>query len=316
VRRYILHRLLLLVPLLLGISLLTFAMAHLAPGDPISTQFGLDVRGMEPKTVERLRDALGLNDPLPVQYLRYLGNLIRGDLGRSLTTRAPVSQEIFARFPATLQLAFAAMAIVVLVAIPLGIVAAVKRGSLLDYLSMLGAVIGVSIPNFWFGLMLMLLFTLKLGWLPSGGRGDGTLLSTLRSLVLPAVTLGTGMLGLVTRMMRGSMLEVLGQDYVRTAHAKGLAPRLILVRHNLRNSLIPVITTLGLQSAALLGGTVVVETIFAWPGIGRLAVNAIWRRDYPVIMGTVLVFSVIFVLANLAADILYTALDPRIRYDR
>jgi peptide/nickel transport system permease protein len=198
--------------LLLGISLLTFAMAHLAPGDPISTQFGLDLRGMEPETVDRLRDTLRLNDPLPVQYLRYLGNLIRGDLGWSLTTRAPVSQEISARFPATLELALAAMAIVVSVAIPLGIVSAVKRGSLLDLLGMFGAVLGVSIPNFWFGLMLMLLFSPKLGWLPSGGRGDGTLLSTLRSLVLPAVTLGTGMLGQVSRMMR--------------EHAAGLGPGL------------------------------------------------------------------------------------------
>ena len=170
-------------------------------------------------------------------------------------------------------------------------------------------------PSFWFGIMLMLLFSLQLGWLPSTGRGDGTAIGTIKALIMPAVTLGTGLMGLVTRLTRSSMLEVLGQDYMRTAHAKGLAPWLVLLRHGLRNALIPVLTIVGLQFASLLGGAVIVETIFAWPGIGRLAVNAIWRRDYPVIMGTVLVFSVIFVLANLLVDVLYTFIDPRIRYD-
>lgn len=310
-KRYILRRLLLLAPMLLGMSLVTFSLAHLAPGDPISVQFGLDPRGMEPAMVERLREAMGLDDPLPTQYLRYLGNLLRGDLGRSLATRSPVSCEIAARFPATLQLAIAAMGVVLLVGIPLGVVSAVKRGSLIDHLSMFVAVLGVSVPNFWFGIMLILFFALKLGLLPSGGRTDGA----LTSLILPAVTLGTGMVGLVTRMMRSSMLEVLAQDYVRTARAKGLAPWLVVVRHGLRNALIPVVTTLGVQSAALLGGAVIVETVFAWPGIGRLAVNAIWRRDYPVILGTVLVFSITFVLMNLFVDLLYTVLDPRIGHD-
>jgi len=314
-KRYIVRRLLLLAPLLLGVSALTFALIHLAPGDPLSTQFGLNPRGMEPETVERLRAQLGLNDPLPVQYFRYLGSLLRGDMGRSLATRTSVSQEILARFPATLELAIATQALVLLVAIPLGVLSAVKRGSLVDALCSGGALLGVSMPSFWFGIMLMLLFAQKLGWLPSTGRGDGTLVGALKALVLPALTLGAGLMGLVARVTRSQLLEVLSQDHVRTAHAKGLAPPWVLIRHGVRNALIPVVTILGMQAASLLGGAVIVETVFAWPGIGRLAVNAIWRRDYPVIMGTVLVFSVLFVLTNLGVDILYTLIDPRIRYD-
>jgi len=328
-RRYIVRRLLLLVPLLLGVSVLTFALIHLAPGDPLSTQFGLNPRGMEPETVERLRAQLGLNDPLPVQYFRHLGSLLRGDMGRSLATRTPVSQEIWARFPATLELAIATEALVLLVSIPLGVLSAVavspwspappvprrRWARLVDALCSGGALLGVSMPSFWLGIMLMLLFAQNLGWLPSTGRGDGTLVGALKALVLPAVTLGAGLMGLVARVTRSQLLEVLSQDHVRTAHAKGLAPRWVLIRHGVRNALIPVVTILGMQAASLLGGAVIVETIFAWPGIGRLAVNAIWRRDYPVIMGTVLVFSVLFVLTNLGVDILYTLIDPRIRYD-
>lgn len=313
-RRYIIERVLLLIPLLFGISILTFALVHVAPGDPIATQFGLDLRGIEPETIARMRQQLGLNDPVPVQYLRYIRNLLRGDMGTSLSTKSPVAKEIFQRFPATIQLAGASMAVVLVLSIPLGIISALKRASVLDNLAMGGALLGVSMPSFWFGIMLILLFGLKLGWLPTAGRGEG-LGGTLRSLVLPAVTLGTGMMGLVTRITRSSMLEVLGQDYIRTAHAKGLAPMTVIIRHGLRNALIPVITILGIQFAGLLGGAVIVETIFAWPGMGRLAVNAIWRRDYPVIMGCVLVFAALFVLANLMVDILYTLIDPRIRYD-
>jgi peptide/nickel transport system permease protein len=315
VKRYVVQRLLLLGPLLLGVSLLTFAMIHLAPADPIMAQFGLGVRGMEPATLDRMRQELGLNDPLPVQYLRYLGSLLQGDLGQSLTTRAPVGREIVARLPATLELAAAAMAIVLLVSFPLGILSALKRGSLLDNLCMGGALLGVSMPSFWLGLMLLLLFALELQWLPSGGRGDGTPLGAIESVILPAITLSAGLVGLMTRIVRASMLEVLAQDYIRTAHAKGVAAWGVLLRHALRNALVPVVTLLGMQFAGLLGGAVIVESIFAWPGMGRLAVNAIWRRDYPVIMGTVLVFSMVFVLTNLAVDVFYTVVDPRIRYD-
>jgi peptide/nickel transport system permease protein len=313
--RYIVTRLIILVPLLLGVSVLTFLLVHLAPGDPISTQFGLDPRGQDTETMERLREELGLNDPLPVQYWNYLRNLLQGDMGNSISTKSPVSQEILSRLPATIQLALAAIILVLLISIPLGIISAVKRGSITDNLAMGGALLGVSMPAFWFGIMLMLLLSLQLGWLPSGGRGDGTFVGGLKALFMPALTLAVGMMGLVTRIMRSSMLEVLGQDYMRTAKAKGLTPRLVLLRHGLRNSLIPVVTILGIQFAALLGGTIIVETIFSWPGIGRLAVNAIWRRDYPVIMGTVLVFSATFVLVNLLVDVLYTFIDPRIRYD-
>jgi peptide/nickel transport system permease protein len=315
VRRHILRRLLTLPPILLGISLVTFLMAHWAPGDPVMAQMGLNPRGLEPQTLDRLREELGLNDPLPVQYAHYLGRLLRGDLGRSLTTRAPVSREILARLPATLELSLAAFALVLLVAIPLGVVSATHRGSLVDHLSRTGALFGVSMPAFWLGLVLVLLFSLKLGWLPTSGRGDGTPWGHLKALILPAATLAVGMVGLVLRTMRSSLLEVLSQDYVRTAHAKGLAPRGVLVRHCLRNALLPVITVMAMQWAGLLGGAVVVETVFGWPGIGRLAVNAVWRRDYPVIVGTALLLSVVVLLINLAVDILYVAANPRIRYE-
>ncbi len=313
--RYILFRLLLLIPLLFGVSLVTFLLVNIAPGDPISTRFGLDPRGADKETVDRLREELGLNDPLPVQYLNYVGGLLQGDMGTSITTRTPVSEEIRARLPATLELAVAGMALVLLVSIPLGILSAVHRGSIVDMFSTGVALLGVSIPSFWLGIMLMLLFSLQLGWLPSSGRGDGTFSGELRSLILPAVTLAFGLLGLATRIMRSSMLEVLGRDYVRTARAKGASSRRVVLKHGLRNAFIPLLTILGIQFAGLLGGTVIIETIFAWPGIGRLAVNAIFRRDYPVIMGTVLVFSVTFLIVNLLIDILYTLIDPRIRYD-
>ncbi|MCP4540369.1 MAG: ABC transporter permease [Chloroflexi bacterium] len=312
---YILQRILILIPLLLAISLVTFILIHMAPGDPISTKFGLEFKDLEPERLEQIREELGLNDPLPVQYFRYLSNLIKGDMGQSLTTKQPVSEEIFSRFPATLQLTAASMLFMLLISIPLGIISAVKRGSLIDNVCMAGGLLGVSMPSFWFGIMLMLLFSLKLGWLPTTGRGDGTTLGLLKALIMPSITLGTGLMGLVTRLTRSSMLEVLGQDYMRTASAKGLARRVVLLRHGLRNALIPVITVLGGQFASLLGGAVIIESVFAWPGIGRLAIDAISRRNYPVIMGTVLVFAVTFVLTNLLVDILYTIIDPRIRYD-
>ena len=313
--RYISRRLLILIPLLIAISMFTFLLINLAPGDPISSRFGLNLNTLDPARIEAIRQELGLNDPLPVQYLRYLGNLLKGDLGRSITTNRPVLDELLARLPATLQLTAVSMSLVLLVAVPLGIISAVKRGTLLDNLSMTGALLGVSMPSFWFGIMLMLLFTLQLNWLPSGGRGDGTFWGGFKALIMPAVTLGTGMMGLVARLTRSSMLEVLGQDYMRTAHAKGLKSQIVLMRHGLRNALIPVVTVVGVQFASLLGGAVIVETIFSWPGMGRLAINAISRRDYPVIMASVLVFSVVFVLANLIVDILYTIIDPRIRYE-
>ncbi len=313
--RYILFRILLLIPLLVGVSLITFMLVNVAPGDPISTRYGLDPRGADQETIDRLREELGLNDPLPVQYLTYVRGLLRGDMGDSIMTRAPVSGEILSRLPATIELAAAGMLLVLLVSIPLGILSAVYRGTVIDMFSTGIALVGVSMPSFWLGIMLMLLFSLELGLLPSSGRGDGTFVGEAKALILPAVTLAFGLLGLATRIMRSSMLEVLGQDYVRTARAKGAHERRVVFKHGFRNALIPLLTILGIQFAGLLGGTVIIETIFAWPGIGRLAVNAIFRRDYPVIMGTVLVFSVTFLIVNLLIDILYTMIDPRIRYN-
>jgi peptide/nickel transport system permease protein len=312
---YIIRRLLILPLLMLGISLIVFILIQMAPGDPIAAQYGLKLAEADPVKIERLRNELGLNDPILVQYGRYLLRLVKGDLGQSLTTRTPVIEEISSRYPATMELAFSAMLLVVIISVPLGVLAALKRGTLMDNFLMAGALFGVSIPNFWFGIMSILVFGLWLGWLPIAGRGDGPLFQRLQYLVLPAFTLAIGLMGINSRLVRSSMLEVLGLDYIRTAYAKGVRPRLVIVRHAVRNALIPVITVLGLQFANLLGGAIIIETIFAWPGIGRLAVNAIWRRDYPVIMGTVLIFSFTFILANLIIDVLYTVLDPRIGYE-
>ena len=312
--QYFIRRILLIIPLLLAVTLFTFVLIRLAPGDPISAQYGADPENMDAAQLERVREQLGLNDPIHIQYWRFLQNLARGDLGRSISTKRPVGPDIVQRFPATIQLAAASMLVVIIIAIPLGVISAQRRGSWLDNLAMGASLFGVSMPNFWVGIMLILLFALWLDWLPSGGRGDEPV-EMLKSLILPAITLGTSMAGLVTRLTRSSMLEVLNQDYIRTATSKGLKQRTVLLRHGLRNALIPVVTMLGVQFASLLSGAVIVETIFSWPGMGRFAVNAIWRRDYPVIMGTVLVFATIFIFVNLVVDFLYVFLDPRIRYD-
>ena len=312
---YILRRLLLVPLLLLGITIVVFIMIRMAPGDPVTAQYGLKLSEADPVRIERLRQELGLYDPLMVQYFRYLGNLLQGNLGISLTTKLPVLLEIKSRFPATFELTMASMLIVIVFSVPLGILAALKRGSWLDNGLMAFSLFGVSMPAFWLGIMLILLFSITLGWVPTSGRGDGPLFSRLEYLVLPAVTLGFAILGINSRIMRSSMLEVLDQDYIRTAVAKGQKRRIVLTRHALRNALIPIITLFGIQFASLLGGAVIIEMIFAWPGLGRLAVNATMRRDYPVIMGTVLLFSFFYLTASLIVDILYTLIDPRIRFD-
>ena len=312
---YVIRRLLILPLLLLGITLVVFILIQFAPGDPIAAQYGLKLAEADPVKIERLRDEMGLNDPIMVQYGRYLLRLVQGDMGQSITSKIPVVEEIEARFPATIELALTSMIMIILFSIPLGVLAALKRGTLVDNLLMGASLFGVSIPNFWFGIMSILVFGLWLGWLPISGRGDGPLFSRIQYLVLPSFTLAISIMGINSRLVRSSMLEILGLDYIRTARAKGLNPTKVITRHAIRNALIPVVTMLAMQFAGLLGGAVIVETIFAWPGIGRLAVNGIWRRDYPVIMGTVLVFSFVFILANLLVDILYTFLDPRIRYE-
>jgi ABC-type dipeptide/oligopeptide/nickel transport system permease component len=312
---YVIRRLMIIPVLLIGITLVVFLLVQFAPGDPITAQYGLNLAQADPAKIARVRQELGLNDPIMVQYGRYLWNLLHGNMGQSITTKTPVFEEMMVRFPATLELTLSAMFIVIIFSIPLGILAALKRGTLVDNILMGFSLFGVSMPSFWLGIMLILIFGLWLGWTPIAGRGDGPLLERLPNLILPAVTLGFAIMGLNSRIMRSSMLEVLGQDYVRTAHAKGASNRVVLIRHSLRNALIPIITLLGVQFASLLGGAVIIEMIFAWPGIGRLAVNATFRRDYPVIMGTVLVFAFIFIIANLFVDIIYTVVDPRIRFD-
>ncbi|MEN8171795.1 MAG: ABC transporter permease [Chloroflexota bacterium] len=312
---YILRRVLIIPVLLIGITLAVFLLVRLAPGDPVTAQYGLKLHEVDPAKIEAVREKLGLNDPLHIQYIRYIENLIHGDLGISITSKLPVIDEIRSRFPATLELTVAAMLLSILFSIPLGIVAGLNRGSWIDNLLMGGSLLGVSVPSYWLGIMLMLLFGLTLDWLPVTGRGDGPLWSRLDHLVLPAVTLAFALIGFNSRLMRSAILDVMSKDYIRTARGKGLVNKLVIVRHMLPNALIVLVTVLGMQFAGLLGGAVLIETIFAWPGIGRLAVERVFRRDYPVIMGTVLMFAFIFMISSLVVDIIYSFLDPRIRYD-
>jgi ABC-type dipeptide/oligopeptide/nickel transport system permease component len=285
---------------------------HLAPGDPAMIVAGPTA---PPDVVENIRTRLGLDQPVLVQYWRYISNALRGDLGRSILTRRPVSEEVATAFLNTFELVIAARIWSLLVAIPIGVVAAVKRQSIFDKLSMVTALLGLSLPIFWIGLMAIWLFAFQLGWFPVSGRG-GPVWSAegLRHLVLPALTLGGIQIPALARLTRSSVLEALGQDYVRTARAKGLAERLVVAKHALKNALLPVVTIVGLQFATLLGGAVVTETIFSWPGLGRLAVTAILTRDFPVVQGTILVAAVTFVTINLLVDLVYAVLDPRIKY--
>jgi peptide/nickel transport system permease protein len=302
---YVARRLLHLVPVLLGISFLVFLLVHLVPGDPVRVMLQ-DVGS--PEQVERLRHQLGLDRPLAIQYVSFLARAVRGDFGRSIHTRRPVATEIRFRIPYTVRMAVAATLVAVGVGIVLGSIAAMHHQSVLDYGTMVVALAGVSLPSFWFGLVLILIFSLHLRWLPPTGA------DSLLHLVLPAITLGSGAAAIIARLTRSSMLEVLRQDYIRTARAKGVPDRRMVYRHALKNAMIPVVSIVGLQFASLLGGAVIVETVFGWPGIGRLAVDAIFNRDIPVIQAVVLVAAAIFVLVNLLVDLLYGWLDPRIRY--
>ena len=316
--RYIVRRVLQLIPVLLVLSVLVFSLTHLAPGDPVLTILGSSERAsLDPKVVEAVRQEFGLDKPLIVQYTSYLTGLLHGDLGMSFVNNERVSDVILARLPATVQLAVSAMLLALLIGLPLGVFSAVKRGSWLDSVSMIAAVVGVSMPIFWLGLLLMLLFSVRLGWLPSFGIGhlESGLGDVLRHLLLPATTLALAVMALIARMTRSSLLEVIGLDYMTTARSKGIREILVIWRHGLRNALIPVITVVGLQFGTLLGGAVVTETIFAWPGVGRLLLNAIMKRDYPVVQGITLVLCVVFVLVNLAVDIIYTVVNPEVRYD-
>lgn len=312
--QYIVRRLLLMLPVLLGISFITFALLAFAPGDSISLM--LSSGTANPDAIARIRETLELDQPWYVRYMHYLGNLFQGDLGRSVVFDLPVAQQIAQAFPNTLVLTAGAMLLALTIAVVAGVTSAARRNSLIDYGVMVAAIAGVSMPSFWLGLLLIILFGLKLQWLPIGGGGLGTGLADLAAhLVLPVATLGAELAAILTRLLRNSLLDILSEDYVRTARAKGLANGVVLYKHALRNALLPLVTTAGLQTGALLGGAVIVETIFSWPGMGSLAVTAIQQRDLPVIQGTVLVFALCFMVVVLLTDLLYAWIDPRIRYD-
>ncbi len=304
--RYLVRRVLLTVPVLIGVATLVFALIHLVPGDPAQSMLG---DGASQQEVEQLREALGLNRPLLVQYKAFLSGLVRGDLGSSFRYGTPVAREIRDRLFRTFQLAFAAMFVAMLIAIPLGMLAAVFRGTAIDHAAMTLALVGISMPNFWLGPLLAILFAVYLGWLPVAGTGS------LAHLVLPAVTLGAALAAILARMTRASLLEELRELYVLAARARGLSRLRAIVRHAFRNSLIPVVTIVGLQFGAVLTGTIITETIFAWPGVGRLLIQAINFRDYPLVQGCILFISFTYVMMNLLTDLTYGLLDPRIRYD-
>ena len=298
------RRLLLLVPTVLGVLTLVFFLVHLIPGDPVEVMLGETASRAD---LSQLRADLGLDRPLGEQYARFLGGLAQADLGRSFFYRKPVLAVIGAALPATALLAFAALAVALLIALPVGILAAVRRDRLPDRLALVGSLVGVSMPNFWLGPMLIILFSFRLGWLPVSGREGAA------SLVLPALTLGTALAAILVRMTRASMLDVLGEDYLRTARAKGVGERTVIARHALRNALLPVVTIVGLQFGALLSGAVITENVFAWPGVGTLLIQAITARDYPLVQGCVLVISLCYVVVNFLTDALYTLIDPRVR---
>ena len=312
---YLGRRLFTSIPVLLGISFITFALVTFAPGDAISLMLGSETVNVA--NLERLRTELGLDQPWYLQYRDYMLGLMRGDLGTSITSRQPVGSQILERFPNTLLLTAASMLVALLIAIPAGVLAAARRNRPEDYGMMLFSMLGVAMPNFWLGLILIIVFGLELRWLPIRGIGeleDG-LWDFISHLILPALTLGTALAAILTRLTRNAMLDVLREDYVRTARAKGLKGRIILFKHALRNAVLPVVTTAGLQFGALLGGAVIVETIFSWPGLGLLSISAIRQRDLPMVQGSVLVFALSFMLITLLVDLLYAAINPRIRYE-
>lgn len=300
----ILRRLLSTAGVVLGVAILVFLLIHLIPGDPVDVMLGESAQQADRAA---LRTALGLDQPIPVQLLEHLKGLARLDLGRSLHSQRPITELVAERLPATIELALAALLVTLLLALPLGLLAAARHNTVWDQGAMAFSLLGVSIPNFWMGPLLILVFSLGLGWFPVSGReGAG-------AVVLPALTLGTALAAILARMIRSSVLEVLGEDFIRTAHAKGLSRRRVLIKHALPNALLPVITILGLQLGALLAGAVITETVFSWPGIGLLTIEAIQTRDYPVVQACVLLIALTYVVINALTDLLYSVIDPRIR---
>jgi ABC-type dipeptide/oligopeptide/nickel transport system permease component len=306
VLRFIARRLVLTVPVLLGVATLVFSLIHLIPGDPAQAMLG---EAASPQDVAELRARLGLDRPLFEQYGRFLRGVTKGDLGRSMRTSQPVTDTIVERMPATFELAMAAMAVAIAFSIPLGIAAAVGRGTVIDHSATTLSLLGISIPNFWLGPLLALIFAVELGWLPVSGRG------TWAHLVLPAISLGAALAAILARMTRATLLEELREQYVQAARARGVSRRRAVLRHAFRNSLIPIVTLLGLQFGAVLTGAVITETIFSWPGIGRLLIQSIGFRDYPLVQGCILLIAVTYVGVNLLTDLVYGVIDPRIRYE-
>jgi len=313
--RYILRRLLLLIPVLLGVTILVFALIHAIPGDISNFVIGTDTRITDEQR-ELVRKSYGLDQPLPVQYARWLGHVLQGDLGTSFRTRRDISEELSLRLPVTTQLALMAAAMAILIAIPVGVLAAVKRNSRTDYAATIGTLIGISMPNFLLATILVLIFSFKLKWLPPIGyvpfREDPVV--NLKVMLMPSISLALPLAAVLMRYTRSSVLEALAHDHVRVARAKGLANRTVMSRHVLRNASIPIITVIGIQFATLLGGTVIIETIFGLPGIGRYIYESISTRDYPVVQGVTLVMATIFVLISLVVDISYAFMDPRLRH--
>ena len=302
-----------MVPVLVLVSVVIFMIIHLTPGDPVLVMLGEEA---SPEARDRLREELGLNAPLPVQYVLWAGRVVRGDLGHSIRTHQPVSEAVLQRLPVTIELSLAAMLVSLSIALPAGIISALRRNTAADIGSSILALLGVSVPNFFLAILLIWTFALNLRWLPPIGfvpliQDVG---ANLKGLVMPAVTLGTALAAVTTRQMRGSLLEVLGNDYIRTAWAKGLREGLVIQRHALKNALIPVITVVGLQMGNLLGSAIITETIFALPGVGRMVVDSIFQRDFPMVQGIVLYLALIFLVINLLVDMTYAYLDPRIRY--
>jgi dipeptide transport system permease protein len=334
--RFILTKLALLIPTFFGVTLFTFFMVRLIPGDPIEVMVG--ERGIAPERHAMLRAQFGFDRPIYEQYAIYIGNVLQGDLGKSISTKRPVLSEFLELFPATLELAFCAMVIAVGIGLPAGILAGLRRGRFADYFVMGSSLTGFSMPIFWWGLLLIILFSVNLHWTPVSGRmsflynvppvtgfllidsllsdQNGAFLAAVRHLILPSVVLATVPLAIIARMTRSSMLEVMGEDYVRTAQAKGLSPRRVVSVHALRNALIPVVTVIGLQVGTLMGGAILTETIFSWPGIAKWLVYSVGLRDYPVVQGGVLLVAIMIMLVNLSVDLLYGLINPRIRHAR
>lgn len=306
---YIARRILGLVPVLLGVAFLVFTMLWLAPGDPVVALLGDAAQGIGSDALAELRRSYGLDRPFLVQFGSYLGDVLRGDLGESIRSSQTVLSEITSRFPATLALAGSAMLVAIVIGMVFGVLAAVYRGTIVDHVAVVIALLGVSIPVFWSGLVLMLVFSLHLDWLPASGFGSW------RHLLMPAAAVGFSSAAFIARITRASLIEALRQDCVRTARSKGLSSRAVRLKHALRNALLPVITVVGLQFGGLLGGAVLTETVFAWPGVGRMLVDAIRTRDMPLVQGTVLFIAVVFILVNLVVDLSYAALNPKVRYE-